>query len=202
MQDLIQRTIGPHIAVKVDTAPDLPPARIDPGQLELAILNLAVNARDAMPGGGTLRLVLDQAVEPDGNGLEPGPYIRLAVQDSGVGMDELTLSRAIEPFFTTKGQGEGTGLGLSMVHGLAAQSGGALRIRSAVGKGTSCELWLPPAEGKADELGIRQQRLATQPRRANILLVDNQGRAVALARASGASLAPFKVFAEPTVGVR
>jgi CheY-like chemotaxis protein len=113
-------------------------------------------------------------METDGNGLEPGPYIRLAVQDTGVGMDEQTLSRAIEPFFTTKGQGEGTGLGLSMVHGLAAQSGGALRIRSAVGKGTSCELWLPPAEGKADELGIRQQRLATQPRRANILLVDDE----------------------------
>jgi len=174
MQDLVQRTIGPHINVKVETASDLPPARIDPGQLELAILNLAVNARDAMPGGGSLRLVLDKATEPGGNGLEPGDYIRLAVKDSGVGMDQQTLTRAIEPFFTTKGQGEGTGLGLSMVHGLAAQSGGALRIHSAVGKGTSCEIWLPPAEGEADSLMTHEQRLATQPRRASILLVDDE----------------------------
>ena len=174
MHDLLQRTIGPHIKVKVEIQPDLPPARIDPGQLELAILNLAVNARDAMPGGGLLWLSLDEAIEPEGNGLEPGPYIRLAVRDSGVGMDESTLSRAVEPFFTTKGQGEGTGLGLSMVHGLAAQSGGALRVKSAVGKGTTCELWLPPAEGEADDLATREQRLASQPRRASILLVDDE----------------------------
>ena len=174
MQDLVQRTIGPHIAVKVETAADLPPARIDPGQLELAILNLAVNARDAMPGGGTLRLVLDKATEREGDGLEPGDYIRISVHDTGVGMDEQTLNRAIEPFFTTKGQGEGTGLGLSMVHGLAAQSGGALRVRSTIGKGTTCEIWLPPAEGKADSLVTREQRLADQPRRAQILLVDDE----------------------------
>lgn len=174
MHDLVQRTIGPHIKVQVETAPDLPPARIDPGQLELAILNLAVNARDAMPGGGSLRLILDQVDDPVGDGVAPGRYIRLAVQDSGVGMDDVTLSRAIEPFFTTKGQGEGTGLGLSMVHGLAAQSGGALKIRSAIGKGTTAEIWLPAADGEAVGLAVREEGLADQPRRARILLVDDE----------------------------
>ena len=175
MQDLMQRTIGPHIQVDVETMPDLPPARIDPGQLELAILNLAVNARDAMGGGGRLRIRLDEVtVAHGGDGLEPGRYIRLAVKDSGVGMDELTLKRAIEPFFTTKGHGEGTGLGLSMVHGLAAQSGGALRINSRVGKGTTAALWLPAADGEAEELKDRDNRLPVQPRRATILLVDDE----------------------------
>lgn len=175
MHDLIQRTIGPHIAVKVKIAGDLPPARIDPGQLELAILNLAVNARDAMSGGGSLSIALDEeTLEARGDGLDPGRYIRVSVTDSGIGMDEQTLIRAIEPFFTTKGHGEGTGLGLSMVHGLAAQSGGALRIRSAVGKGTTAEIWLPAADGEAATLANREQQLAVQPRRATILLVDDE----------------------------
>ena len=127
-----------------------------------------------MPGGGSLRLVLDTAIDRGTTGLEAGDYIRLSVIDTGVGMDEQTLARAIEPFFTTKGQGEGTGLGLSMVHGLAAQSGGALRVHSVVGQGTTCEIWLPPAEGEADNLVTHDQRLATQPRRAEILLVDDE----------------------------
>jgi len=174
MHDLIQRTIGPHIAVKIEKLDDLPPARIDPGQLELAILNLAVNARDAMSGGGTLTVKLDEAMLDAANGLEAGRYIRVAVIDTGVGMDELTLTRAIEPFFTTKGQGEGTGLGLSMIHGLAAQSGGALKIRSVVGKGTTAEIWLPAADGKVDSLQPRDDNLPTQPRRATIMLVDDE----------------------------
>nr|WP_283938203.1 PAS domain-containing protein [Sphingomonas brevis] len=177
MHDLMQRTIGPHIAVRVETAANLPAARVDPGQLELALLNLAVNARDAMPGGGQLRLTLDQAeVRPlDNDSLDPGIYIRLSVSDTGVGMDEATLHRAIEPFFTTKGQGEGTGLGLSMVHGLAAQSGGALRISSKVGKGTIAELWLPAATGEVDATEGTDERLPDQPRRASILIVDDEG---------------------------
>lgn len=175
MHDLIQRTIGPHIAVEVRIAGDLPPARIDPGQLELAILNLAVNARDAMSGGGRLSIALDeQTLEARDGGLGPGRYIRVAVTDTGVGMDEQTLIRAIEPFFTTKGHGEGTGLGLSMVHGLAAQSGGVLKVRSAVGKGTTAEIWLPAADGEAASLAAREQHLAIQPRRASILLVDDE----------------------------
>jgi signal transduction histidine kinase/CheY-like chemotaxis protein len=176
MHDLMQRTIGPHIAVRVETAANVPAARVDPGQLELAVLNLAVNARDAMAGGGQLRLSLDQVdirLEA-GESLQPGRYIRLAVTDTGVGMDEATLKRAIEPFFTTKGQGEGTGLGLSMVHGLAAQSGGALKIHSVVGKGTTAELLLPAAAGQAEDLGEADERLPQQPRRASILIVDDE----------------------------
>jgi CheY-like chemotaxis protein len=176
MHDLMQRTIGPHIAVRVETAANVPAARVDPAQLELALLNLAVNARDAMAGGGQLRLSLDQVeVRPAaGETLEPGRYIRIAVTDTGTGMDEATLKRAIEPFFTTKGQGEGTGLGLSMVHGLAAQSGGALRIDSKVGKGTTASLWLPAAEGKAEELDETDRGLPKQPRRASIMIVDDE----------------------------
>ena len=175
MHDLMQRTIGPHIAVRVETAANLPAARVDPAQLELAVLNLAVNARDAMGGGGHLHLALDQTqVDAAEDGLEPGRFIRLSVTDSGMGMDEATLARAIEPFFTTKGQGEGTGLGLSMVHGLAAQSGGALKIRSKVGKGTTAELWLPAADDKAEELNDADDSLPSQPRRASVLLVDDE----------------------------
>ena len=176
MHDLMQRTIGPHIVVRIDTAANVPAARVDPGQLELAVLNLAVNARDAMGGGGQLRLALDQVeVSPEeAIGLEPGQYIRLSVTDTGMGMDEATLNRAIEPFFTTKGQGEGTGLGLSMVHGLAAQSGGALKIRSKVGKGTTAELWLPAARGRAEVIDEEDDTLPTQPRRAAVLIVDDE----------------------------
>ena len=154
--------------------PGLPPARIDPGQLELAVLNLAVNARDAMPGGGSLKVIVDDLDATNADGVKPGHYVRLAVQDAGVGMDEATLSRAVEPFFTTKGQGEGTGLGLSMVHGLAAQSGGGFKIRSKIGEGTTAEIWLPEVEGRADGLRKSEEELRSQPRRACILLVDDE----------------------------
>ena len=176
MHDLMQRTIGPHIAVRIDTAANVPAARVDPGQLELAVLNLAVNARDAMAGGGQIRLALDDVdLGPaEADQVEPGRYIRLSVTDTGTGMDEATLNRAIEPFFTTKGQGEGTGLGLSMVHGLAAQSGGALKIRSKVGKGTTAELWLPVADGRAESQEEADDGLPQQPRRASILIVDDE----------------------------
>jgi CheY-like chemotaxis protein len=111
----------------------------------MAILNLAVNARDAMPKGGTLRLAASEQSISRGEreDLEAGQYIHLQVADTGTGMDETTLARAIEPFFSTKGVGQGTGLGLSMVHGLAAQLGGTMRISSELGVGTSVDLWLP-----------------------------------------------------------
>ena len=176
MHDLMQRTIGPHIAVRIETAANVPLAKVDPAQLELAVLNLAVNARDAMGGGGKIQISLEEAHVADGveETLQPGRYIRLSVTDTGVGMDEQTLARAIEPFFTTKGQGEGTGLGLSMVHGLAAQSGGALKIRSQVGKGTSAELWLPAASGVEVAPEEETLEVPAQPRRANILIVDDE----------------------------
>jgi CheY-like chemotaxis protein/two-component sensor histidine kinase len=175
MSGLLTQSVGPAVRVDVRIDDDARFAVSDANQLELAILNLAVNGRDAMGGGGRLDISLDQAELPNGgDGLDPGRYIRLAVKDSGVGMDELTMARAIEPFFTTKGQGEGTGLGLSMVHGLAAQSGGALKIRSKLGKGTTAELWLPAADGQVEALRDRDNSLPTQPRRATILLVDDE----------------------------
>ena len=145
MLDLIASTTGPQIEVVVDVAENLPTATADPNQLEMAILNLSVNARDAMTSGGTLRIsAAAEIVEPGHRtALVPGPYIRLSIADTGAGMDEATLAKAIEPFFSTKGVGKGTGLGLSMAHGLAAQLGGALDITSQPGRGTDVTLWLP-----------------------------------------------------------
>jgi PAS domain S-box-containing protein len=163
MLELLRRSAGPLVQVVAEAPPpDLRPARVDPHQLELALLNLAVNARDAMPSGGMLRLSLAGETLEEGGahpaGLPPGAYVRIEVADTGQGMDEVTLARAVEPFFTTKGPGQGTGLGLSMVHGLAAQSGGALRLASQPGAGTTAMLWLPAAEagteaGAAGEAG-------------------------------------------------
>jgi PAS domain S-box-containing protein len=147
MADLVASTTGPQIKVVVEAPDDLPAASADPNQLEMALLNLAVNARDAMPEGGTLRISAraDQVGAGAGapRGLRGGDYIRISVADTGAGMSPETAARAIEPFFSTKGIGKGTGLGLSMVHGLASQLGGALTIQSRVGMGTNVELWLP-----------------------------------------------------------
>jgi PAS domain S-box-containing protein len=137
MQDLLDRSLGPHIAIETDFAPDLPPVLADPAQLELALLNLSVNARDAMPDGGLLRI----EAAPVENGL-----VSISVTDTGTGMDETTIARATEPFFTTKGVGRGTGLGLPMVYGLAEQSGGRFVLRSRLGDGTTATLLLPRAE--------------------------------------------------------
>jgi PAS domain S-box-containing protein len=144
MAELIAATLGPTIEVCVDLA-DLPPAKADLNQLEMALLNLAVNARDAMPEGGELRISAhrESIATLDERALPRGHYVRLSVGDTGVGMDADTLRRAIEPFFSTKGVGKGTGLGLSMVHGLAAQLGGGLTIDSMPGVGTTISLWLP-----------------------------------------------------------
>ena len=150
MEEMLRRTLGPTIQISIDLQKGLPAIRVDPNQLELALLNLTLNARDAMPLGGRLEISARCMAAGKGpSGLETGSYVCLAVADSGTGMDEATAKRATEPFFTTKGAGKGTGLGLSMVHGLAAQSGGAMRIKSRVGRGTTVELWLPTAEEAA-----------------------------------------------------
>ena len=145
MGDLVSSTTGPQIKVVIDVPVDLPPAEADHNQLEMAILNLAVNARDAMPDGGTLRLSARAEVigQDHRSGLKQDRYLCLSVADTGLGMDESTVTRAAEPFFSTKGIGRGTGLGLSMVHGLTSQLGGALTIQSREGLGTNIELWLP-----------------------------------------------------------
>jgi PAS domain S-box-containing protein len=145
MLDLLSRSTGPQVKVVVDISPDLPPAHADANQLEMALLNLSVNARDAMPHGGTLNLAATEcSIEPNNQlNLPGGRYVCLSVADTGLGMDEATMARAIEPFFSTKGIGKGTGLGLSMVHGLALQLGGALKLSSTPNVGTNVELWLP-----------------------------------------------------------
>jgi PAS domain S-box-containing protein len=151
MADLLASTTGPQVRVVVEVADNLPLAKADPNQLEMAILNLGANARDAMPNGGTLRIsATRQSVRAVTSTLKVGHYVRLSVADTGTGMDDETLARAIEPFFSTKGIGKGTGLGLSMAHGLAAQLGGALTIQSRPDLGTNVDLWLPLSAASVD----------------------------------------------------
>ena len=148
MRELLERALGPGIEFQAQFQAALPAALVDANQLELALLNVALNARDAMPTGGTLTISAThehQKAAAAETALQPGEYVRILIADDGVGMDEVTLAKATEPFFTTKGPGKGTGLGLSMVHGLAAQSGGLLRIDSQPKLGTTLELWLPMA---------------------------------------------------------
>ncbi|WP_428030890.1 MHYT domain-containing protein [Ancylobacter sp.] len=155
MADMMRRSIGPSVRIETRFPLGLPCARVDANQLELALLNLAVNARDAMPDGGVITVAAREEIvaPPDADGvgepgrLKPGHYFCLSISDSGSGMDAETLARATEPFFTTKGVGKGTGLGLAMVHGLAAQSGGKLGLESKAGKGTIATIYLPVAEG-------------------------------------------------------
>jgi PAS domain S-box-containing protein len=147
MTGLLQRSLGPAVQIETRFPLGLPPLHTDPAQLETVLLNLTVNARDAMPNGGTIRIeARSETISPGSDStLPPGPYVRLSVADTGEGMTEQTLARAAEPFYTTKGVGKGTGLGLSMVHGLAEQSGGRMELRSCVGAGTVVDLWLPQA---------------------------------------------------------
>ncbi|WP_267396121.1 MULTISPECIES: PAS domain-containing hybrid sensor histidine kinase/response regulator [unclassified Sphingomonas] len=174
--ELVRRTLGPTIEVVPEIPDSLPSARVDPNQLELALLNLAINARDAMPEGGrlTLTAAAETVADHDGRGLAAGRYIRLVARDTGTGMDEATLARATEPFFSTKGVGKGTGLGLSMIHGLAAQSGGTLRLDSRLGAGTAVELWLPATDERARVAdGVGAEPIPAQ-RAATVLLVDDE----------------------------
>ena len=176
MAELIGSTLGPSIEVRVELDAGLPPVRADANQLEMALLNLAVNARDAMPDGGLLTLsARRESVRPVGRpGLARGHYVRLAVRDTGAGMDADTLARAVEPFFSTKGIGKGTGLGLSMVHGLAAQLGGELTIDSRLGAGTTVELWLPISAETAGRDAISSATSLIATTRGRALLVDDE----------------------------
>lgn len=150
MSELVATTLGPRVTLELDVANDLPLALADTNQVEMAILNLAVNAKDAMPDGG--RLILSAHLQSPGTdhpSVAEGSYVVIAVTDTGTGMSEETRLRAIEPFFSTKGIGKGTGLGLSMAHGLVSQLGGALTIQSGTGEGTTVRLWLPLSGGLA-----------------------------------------------------
>ena len=154
MTDLLQRSLGPSIGIESRFPMGLPKIQTDPNQLEAALLNLAVNARDAMPAGGPLIISAREERVQSGHrvGLGSGRYVCLSIQDKGEGMTDDTLARAAEPFFTTKGVGKGTGLGLSMVQGFAEQSGGRLVMQSEKGTGTTVEVWLPVAPTTEESL--------------------------------------------------
>jgi PAS domain S-box-containing protein len=178
IDDLLRRTLGGTVEVIIATEPDLWPALVDPHQLELVLLNLAINARDAMPLGGRLTIdtrniaaaQLDRSVD-----LTPGDYVRISVADTGIGMSPEVLARACDPFFTTKEPGKGSGLGLAQVYGVARQSGGSLRLKSAVGKGAAVELYLPRSleEVETTEEAAERSKPALLGNKTRVLVVDD-----------------------------
>ena len=172
MGNLLERSLGPRVALRLDLPEGLPPARIDANQLELAILNLAINARDAMPDGGSIEIKVAKHDVQNDAVLKPGTYLKLSVVDTGAGMTPDILKRAIEPFFSSKPLGKGTGLGLSMVHGLVVQLGGTLELSSAIGKGTTATMVLPIATSapEAETPAAAPQQIK---RSAIILFVDD-----------------------------
>ena len=180
MVEMLRRSLGPETRIATDFAADVPATRVDPNQLELALLNLALNARDAMPLGGQLTISAHRELVAAGEvpGLQPGEYVCIVERDTGHGMDEATQKRATEPFFTTKGAGRGTGLGLSMVDGLVAQSGGAMRITSQLGIGTTVELWLPVSDASEAATALpapppRPPSHIDEARSCRVLVVDD-----------------------------
>jgi CheY-like chemotaxis protein len=181
------RVVGENIELKMETAPQLERVRVDPGQMEQVIMNLVVNARDAMPNGGVLTLQtenveLDEAFAREHIGVRPGPHVMLAIADTGVGMDDETQARAYEPFFTTKGTGKGTGLGLSTVFGIVKQSGGTIWLDSAPGRGTTFRLYFPATD---EGPGPPRQTSVVPASRGNetILLVEDDVTVRAVVRA-------------------
>jgi len=177
--DLVRRTVGPSISVKTECESAVWHTLVDANQLENAMLNLCINARDAMPDGGVLTIeTLNLTLDEDGarsRGLGPGDYVAISVRDTGVGIAPEDLERVFEPFFTTKPMGQGTGLGLSMVYGFARQSHGIVRVRSEPGSGTLVRLYLPRHEDVAD-IGTPSKNgpMAAPPRSARILVVDDE----------------------------
>lgn len=190
MAELLRRTLGETIVLGTLLAPGLWNVRADPGEVENAMLNLAINARDAMPAGGKLiietsNVVLDESDVATEVGLEPGEHVRLCVSDTGAGMSREVLARAFEPFFTTKGPGKGTGLGLSVIYGFVRQSGGHVTATSAVGKGTTVNLYLPRViAGQASEEAATAQAFSAPEVKESILLVEDNPdvRAVTMRR--------------------
>jgi PAS domain S-box-containing protein len=178
MADLINRTMGPNIAVEVVGAAGLWLTKVDAPQLESAVLNLAINARDAMPNGGKLTIEtankwLDERAARERD-VPPGQYISVCVTDTGVGIPPDVVARAFDPFFTTKPMGQGTGLGLSMIYGFVRQSGGQVRIYTEVGKGTTMCLYLPRYFGSADEIEAASTRPPDQGFGETVMIVDDE----------------------------
>ncbi|MGQ3177943.1 MAG: response regulator, partial [Blastomonas fulva] len=165
MEDFLRRTLGEQVSLAVALVPGLPPASTDANQLENALLNLCINARDAMPDGGhltieTTTMQLDPGFAQTGEDLQPGDYVVLSVSDDGQGMSAETITKVFEPFFTTKPIGQGTGLGLSMIYGFLKQSGGHVRIYSELGVGTSVKLFVPCSDAP---VVVAELRVASMP---------------------------------------
>lgn len=183
VREVLAHSLGASIKVAVSMPPGLPALLADRSQLETVLLNLAINARDAMASfGGELRLSAAAVIMEEDNrqGLAPGHYVRLEVADNGAGMDAETLRRATEPFFTTKQKGQGTGLGLAMAQGFCEQSGGAMEIHSAPGEGTRVTLWLPRAAAISSVTRPLGSMPSRQERRCHILLVDDEPEVLAV----------------------
>ena len=179
MEDMLRRTLGGNVELKLTLKPDVWPVEADTSQLESALLNLTINARDAMPKGGVLTIETSNVSTEDfarrHPDLKPGEYVRICVADQGTGMSQKTLDHAFEPFFTTKTIGQGTGLGLSMIYGFAKQSHGHVALVSKIGEGTTVKLWLPRFMGAMDEVQapvfVGPQRA---PENATVLLVEDE----------------------------
>ncbi len=176
-EEILRQTIGPKIRLATHSETDLPPAWVDPNQLELAILNLALNARDAMPNGGTLQIAAEEwraGSDHLAPNLPDNQYLVVSVSDTGTGMAQEVLAQAFEPFFTTKEAGRGSGLGLSIVHGFAVQSGGSVQIASRPGEGTRVELWLPRAKNAGIAFAEAQPDPSViKPGQARVLVCDD-----------------------------
>jgi signal transduction histidine kinase/CheY-like chemotaxis protein len=173
MRELLERTLGSNVELRFDIAPNLPSAQVDANQIELAILNLAINSRDAMPNGGTIAIGVGQGTSTGRGQMQQGRYLWIKVSDTGSGMDAKTLQMAVEPFFSTKPLGKGTGLGLSMVHGLVSQLGGGLELTSTLGAGTSATLWLPIAATRAAATAPVESAPVASTSTGRILVVDD-----------------------------
>jgi two-component system cell cycle sensor histidine kinase/response regulator CckA len=179
VSELLSRLIGEDVELILQLAPELKPVEADSGQLEQVIVNLAVNARDAMPVGGRLTITTAQAEIGGGDAemrvdLEPGAYVTLAVSDSGDGMDSETMHRIFEPFFTTKEEGKGTGLGLATVFGIIKQSGGDIRVQSVPGHGSTFTIYLPSAVAPVLELAAPAAKSPTPRGCETVLVVEDE----------------------------
>jgi two-component system CheB/CheR fusion protein len=178
MLPLIKNAVGEMVSVSCKSSPDLSAVRVDPGQFEAALLNLALNARDAMPDGGALRIEARKMMVEPGDAkrrmIPPGDYVVMEITDTGFGMWSDTARRAFEPFFTTKAVGKGSGLGLSMVYGFARQSGGTAEIESRVGSGTTIRLYLPCSDEMVSRVLPPSVGHPPMSRKASILVVEDQ----------------------------
>ncbi len=182
MRELLDRSLRGDVHVEFDFPESLWPVEVDPGELELVILNLAVNARDAMPNGGTI-VVRGENLSGLSDDQLSGDFVRLSVVDTGIGMDQQILSRVFEPFFTTKDIGKGSGLGLAQVYGFAAQSRGTVRIKSQIGQGTSIELYLPKSQNRPTQTHHLIDLSKVRPKtnhHGRILLVEDDEEVAAL----------------------